>query len=249
MDFRQNGFMYALGFIVVAFVIIQSAFFIRKAWKRAKELGIDKNTLYDSLFTIQYNTEDAIGSIANTAGWEFGWFSEKPGGEYIRLSSGKNYSISYGGCVTFREIDDAIIDRTEEYKNNYYVDSSILTFHSPEVEDNLELFDGADLSINIIGVVPVDETTSELNVEPETAGYSGTIGANTSYNKDENKALINEAIFKDNSWTEKGVLNTNSLVSYYMYTWNKQGSIIGQTSDSMRDGPKTREDLEKKKKN
>ena len=57
MDFRQNGFMYALGFIVVAFVIIQSAFFIRKAWKRAKELGIESSVLKttvtsSALFTV-----------------------------------------------------------------------------------------------------------------------------------------------------------------------------------------------------
>ena len=57
MDFRQNGFMYALGFIVVAFVIVQSAFFIRKAWKRAKELGIDSSVLKttvtsSALFTV-----------------------------------------------------------------------------------------------------------------------------------------------------------------------------------------------------
>ena len=210
--------------------------------KDAGTLGIDEEALYNALYTIQYDTEEATGTI-NNEGWEYGWFSETPGGEYIRMDAGVG-TIPNGGCVTFRKIDDAIIDRTEEYKNNYYVDSSILTFHSPEVEDNLELFDGADLSVNMIGIVTVDETTSELNVETETAGYSGTIGANTNYNKEENKALINESIFKDNSWTEKGVLNPGSLVSYYMYTWNKQGSIIGQTSDSMKNGPKTGEDLE-----
>lgn len=208
------------------------------------ELGISKETLYTSLYTIQYNTSNATGNINNTT-WEFGWFAEKPGGEYIRMDAGISNTIPYGGCVTFREIDDAIIDRTEEYKNNYYVDSSILTFHSPEIEDNLELFDGADLSVSIIGVVPIDKTISELNVETETAGYSGTIGVNTNYNKEENKALVNEAIFKDNSWTEDGVLNNNSLVSYYMYTWNKQSSIIGQTADSKKEGVDTgNEDLE-----
>ena len=57
MDFKANGFMYALGGIVVVFVIAQSIFFIAKAWKHAKELGIDnaklKNTVVSStLFTI-----------------------------------------------------------------------------------------------------------------------------------------------------------------------------------------------------
>lgn len=207
-----------------------------------EELGINEETLYNALYKIQYDNSSAIGDIDGNSGWEYGWFSEKSG---EIMPNGGSPPIYYGGCVTFKSIDDAIIDRTEEYKNNYYVDSSILTFHSPEIEDNLELFDGADLSVSIIGVVPIDETTSELNVETETAGYSGISGVTLNYNKDENKALVNEAIFKDNSWTEEGVLNNNSLVSYYMYTWNKKGSIIGQTADSRKEGVDTgNEDLE-----
>lgn len=56
-DFRQDGFMICLGLGVVAFVIIQSLFFIKKAWTRAKELGISAETLKSTvtssaLFTI-----------------------------------------------------------------------------------------------------------------------------------------------------------------------------------------------------
>lgn len=42
---KEGPFMYALALLVVGFVIVQSAFFIAKAWKRAKELGISKETL------------------------------------------------------------------------------------------------------------------------------------------------------------------------------------------------------------
>ncbi len=56
-DFRQDGFMICLGLGIVAFVIIQSLFFIKRAWKRAKELGISSETLKNTvtssaLFTI-----------------------------------------------------------------------------------------------------------------------------------------------------------------------------------------------------
>ncbi len=56
-DFKTDGFMIILGLGIVAFVIIQSVFFIARAWKRAKELGIKpevlKNTVTSSaLFTI-----------------------------------------------------------------------------------------------------------------------------------------------------------------------------------------------------
>lgn len=56
-DFRQSTFMYILGFAVVAFVVVQSLFFLLKAWKRGREIGISsavlRNTVTSSvLFTI-----------------------------------------------------------------------------------------------------------------------------------------------------------------------------------------------------
>ena len=57
MDFKSYGFMYALGFLVVAFVVAQSVFFLVRAWKRAKALGIDTSSLKktvssSALFTV-----------------------------------------------------------------------------------------------------------------------------------------------------------------------------------------------------
>lgn len=45
LDFKESTFMYGLAFFVIGFVIVQSLFFIVKAWKRAKELGIKTETL------------------------------------------------------------------------------------------------------------------------------------------------------------------------------------------------------------
>ena len=56
-DFKESGFMYVLAAVVICYVIAQSVFFIVKAYKRAKELGISKETLKNTvissiLFTI-----------------------------------------------------------------------------------------------------------------------------------------------------------------------------------------------------
>ncbi|MGN0544326.1 MAG: DUF5058 family protein [Acutalibacteraceae bacterium] len=56
-NFKENGFMISLGLIIVAFVIAQSLFFLIKAWKQGKKLGISteqmKNTVVSSaVFTI-----------------------------------------------------------------------------------------------------------------------------------------------------------------------------------------------------
>lgn len=62
---KEGPFMYALAFLVVGFVIVQSVFFIVKAWKRAGELGIAKETLKrtvtsSALFTLA----PALGILA-----------------------------------------------------------------------------------------------------------------------------------------------------------------------------------------
>ena len=51
MDFKESGIMYAIAAVVIAFVIVQSVFFIVKAWKRAKELGITKETLKNTVIS------------------------------------------------------------------------------------------------------------------------------------------------------------------------------------------------------
>lgn len=45
MDFKNSGIMYALAALIVAFVTGQSLFFMAKAWKRGKQLGIDSEKL------------------------------------------------------------------------------------------------------------------------------------------------------------------------------------------------------------
>ena len=65
MDFKDDGFMTGLALFVIAFVIAQAVFFLVRAIKRGKELGIDgktiKNTIISSsLFTVA----PAIGIVA-----------------------------------------------------------------------------------------------------------------------------------------------------------------------------------------
>lgn len=57
MDFKSDSFMYLLGAAVAAFVIAQSLFFLIRAWKRGKALGIATETMKKtvssaSLFTV-----------------------------------------------------------------------------------------------------------------------------------------------------------------------------------------------------
>ena len=57
LDFKSSPFLYILGVCVVGFIIVQSVFFLVRAWRRGKQLGMTtatlKNTVVSSaLFTI-----------------------------------------------------------------------------------------------------------------------------------------------------------------------------------------------------
>lgn len=65
-DFKESGFMYAVAFIVIGFVVIESVFFIVKAWKRARELGISKEKLKNTVFSSMMFTIAPAISILTT---------------------------------------------------------------------------------------------------------------------------------------------------------------------------------------
>ena len=64
-DFKESPFMYAVAFVVIGFVVVQSVFFIVKAWKRAKELGIKNETLKQTVVSsILFTLAPAVAILA-----------------------------------------------------------------------------------------------------------------------------------------------------------------------------------------
>ncbi len=65
MDFKTGTLMYGLALFVVAFVIIQSVFFMRKANKRAKEIGMDKAVVKQTIISsVLFTIAPAISILA-----------------------------------------------------------------------------------------------------------------------------------------------------------------------------------------
>ena len=81
MEFNSNSaFMYVVVAVVIAFVLLQSVVFFIKAWKRGKELGMDKQALKktvgsSALFTIAPAFAILLGVIAlsNALGFPLPW--------------------------------------------------------------------------------------------------------------------------------------------------------------------------------
>ncbi len=64
-DFKSGWFMFMLAAIVVVFVTAQSVFFISKSWKHAKELGIEKTKLKNTVVSsILFTIAPAISILA-----------------------------------------------------------------------------------------------------------------------------------------------------------------------------------------
>ncbi len=80
MDFKNSGIMYALAALVVLFVTAQSLFFMTKAWKRGKALGIEtakmKQTVISSaLFSIApaISILATVLALASALGYVLPW--------------------------------------------------------------------------------------------------------------------------------------------------------------------------------
>ena len=64
-DFKESGFMYGLAIFVIGFVVLESVFFIVKAWKRGKELGIPKETMKNTAFSsVMFTLAQAFSILA-----------------------------------------------------------------------------------------------------------------------------------------------------------------------------------------
>lgn len=65
MDFKNSGVLYALAAMVVLFVIAQSLFFMYKAWKHGKEIGIPVATMKQTvLSSALFSIAPAISILA-----------------------------------------------------------------------------------------------------------------------------------------------------------------------------------------
>lgn len=50
-DFKESGFLYLLAGLVVLFVVSQSAFFLARAWREGKRIGLSRQTMRNTVAT------------------------------------------------------------------------------------------------------------------------------------------------------------------------------------------------------
>lgn len=103
-------------------------------------------------------------------------------------------------------------------EDNYYVDQSIVTLHSPDIEfdDNLSSIDYSNIKLRIVGVVPITSSASDIDIITS----SSTNPFFTSSESDTGKAIsFPKGLFKYNMNIE------NNLKGNSLFAW--RGMISG----------------------
>ena len=197
----------------------------------------------------QYNID-----IVNKGAWaEFRHNRPIPGNSNRNAEIQCIWNPPSGPYVDDTATDSDVASWVSNNAENYYIDQSILTFHSPDIEFDNEVrsIDTSGLKLRIVGMVPLTAFVSDIDIQTSTpvnnfydsselpAGfYKEPIGAENdfSYNGLEVhlgdshfgwRGLISGAFWFDELTAyKKDTGNTKHLTTgFVVYPWHRNGSL------------------------
>ena len=135
----------------------------------------------------------------------------------------------------------------EQFSDMFFVDQSVVTFHSPDIEfdTSIKSIDNSSLKLRIVGYVPITSTISDIDIQTSSIqlnyrnttalprgfwhetvgniGYSGLCSLNAS------AMWFDEEYYGEDN--PKGE-NTNQYTTAFMtYPWHRSGSLNNQNSN------------------
>lgn len=148
--------------------------------------------------------------------------------------------------------------KNESYRAFYYVDQSILTFHSPDIEfdDSLvfSINNNSNLGIRLVGVVPFNSSYGDIDIQTASPvinpDASGFIHRAISNNLNGGKSLISGLFYEDSivdDYYDKNNLKftgVNDPIPFLVNLWHRSGSL---NNDIVRPNGSTRSSVLKKK--
>lgn len=142
--------------------------------------------------------------------------------------------------------DSEIAGWVADNAENFYIDQSIVTLHSPDIEFNEDLksIDSSNLKLRIVGIVPLTGFVGDIDIQTSTppnnyvgAGGKGTTEMAPGFYKEpigaENisrfgwKGLMSGAFWFDElSNYKEGTENSKNLsTGFVVYPWHRNGSL------------------------
>lgn len=146
--------------------------------------------------------------------------------------------------------DTDVASWVSQYAENYYIDQSIVTLHSPDIEfDNkVRSIDTSDLKLRIVGIVPITAFVADIDIQTSTpvnnfkdsselplGFYKEPVGVENEFYSIRSKGdshfgwrgLISGAFWFDELTAyKKGLNNPNHLTTgFAVYPWHRSGSL------------------------
>lgn len=130
-------------------------------------------------------------------------------------------------------IEDDVSSWVENNKHRYYVDQSIVTLHSPDIEfdDQLKFVDMSNLELKIVGIVPITGTQMDVNIQTSSPANSGML--NSFYNEFEGtqnvsnygfRGMVSGAMWHD-TLSDPTDTNNKTIYGFPVYPWHRNGSL------------------------
>lgn len=207
---------------------------VSKEYKRVRPICVFP-TFYDRLVLTQgmlcptvYNTDNRMHS---TPFAQSSWFL-RPTLPDVSMSDNTDYLSFYHLEKLKDSGNSAEIQGTGDAKD-FYVDQSILTMHSPDIEwdDSFSSFDYSLYQLKIIGAIPFDKVVSAVDIQTSSPAFDNGLGFVDNHSKD--TQLIASTLWHDNIITKtpdgKGVTTYSkkegTLSNYFVYPWHRSGSL------------------------
>ena len=177
-----------------------------------------------------YDTENAGSAL----------YGEKRG-EYVKFN---NLDVldkkEIGNINTINQIPK---DADNKYNSQFFIDENIVTFHSPDLDYNEDLWaiDYTGYELQIIGAVPLNSIYGNVNIESKSPPKSSSGGpvfkpvgyVNNQFNVfDINGGAVGGSWWKDVATKEENekVLTSEALSNWLVSTWQRTGSLNNDTN-------------------
>lgn len=136
-----------------------------------------------------------------------------------------------------------IINWVSYNSENYYIDQSIVTLNSPDIELNTELnnLDLSNLKLRIVGYIPITGFISDIDIQTSTSPlvYKGTKDIAVGFYKEQIaetntsilgfRALSSAPYWFDEIYARKADGNPNRYsTGFAIYPWHRNGSLNNQ---------------------
>ena len=185
--------------------------------------GVELNISSEFVVNLLNNYDSSVNTVntivSDTESWYWGHPSVKDPIEESTIEQSRCFytSVDY--------------NNSSEETNQYYVDNSILTFNSPDISNIKAIINDSMFKFRFVGAAFMHKVESDINVNLKSSGTTTTSSV-LSHNNN-GKYLINSALYRDKKLDKESI--SEDFVNYYLYLWNKKGSIIGQTANTIID--------------